>query len=250
MVEPHAWGPGEPVDPASQVAYNPASLGASRNGNRCKTAKSGDTVFVQIGGRRAGRGQGRHPHSRGLREAEAADRGARDDQTSRGRRPHPRGARIRRHHRELRVRRRQERAGAARASHRSAQGAAPRRQGHRSEGHRHRRGFGRHARPREGCRPRRRRHLRDRRLGRGRSGQLPPLERVAGRTRPDRPQEGRDGRGVGARRGDPPQDHGHQGRREPPPHRPVTSGARGRETGRSRPAKSGPPDHRFAVCRG
>src|SRR5829696_4926694 len=65
--------------------------------------------------------EGRHPHPRGAREAQAGDRASLRHAPARGRGAHQEGAGVRRHLGELRVRRRQERAGDARVADRPAQ---------------------------------------------------------------------------------------------------------------------------------
>src|SRR3954468_15684402 len=144
--------------------------------------------------------EGRHPHPRGTREAQAGDRVPVDHQASRGRRAHQGGARVRRHLRELRVRRRQERAGDAGGADRHAGGQAPlglgdRRQG--ALGRRRARGL---AGPRHGRRLREVAHLHDRGVDRGRPVVEPALERVARRQGARRPQAGRRGQGDAAQR--------------------------------------------------
>src|SRR4051812_12499484 len=144
--------------------------------------------------------EGRHPHPRGTREAQAGDRVPVDHQASRGRRAHQGGARVRRHLRELGVRRRQERAGDAGGAHRHAGGQAPLGLGDRREGAVGRR----RARGLAGPRHRRRlgqvADLHNRGLHRGRPVVEPALERVARREGARRPQAGRRGQGDAAQR--------------------------------------------------
>ena len=145
----------------------------------------------------------------GLAEAQGGASGARHRRPAARRGTHPRGEARRRPLRERRVRGRQAGAVVPGGPHRHARAAAAQRRCHREGQRRQRRDRleGRH----QG--PRRRGDLHHRRIGGGRSARRPDQQRVAGRRRPDGPQEGRQGGGPGPVRPD---------RVHPRPHRLTT----------------------------
>src|SRR5690348_11622654 len=85
---------------------------------------AGTPPAVSCSGLQEGCGEGSHPHTGGLQEAPAGDRGAVDRAPARGRGTHPHRARVRRHHGERGVRLGEERPGPSRGAHRDARGAA------------------------------------------------------------------------------------------------------------------------------